>query len=429
MHIKKNRPKDTQVSLEIDLDRTTLEKLKEQVLKRFSKDLRIPGFRPGKAPLPMVERNVNPQSLQSEFLDSALNYGYQTALKQEDLHPVSEPEVEVKKFVPFDAVSFTVSFEAVGDIALADYKKIRLARKPVSVAAADIDAVIDSLRVRASDKKDVQRAAKKTDQVWIDFKGTDSKMKEPVKGADGTNYPLALGSDTFIPGFETNLIGLKAGDDKTFDLTFPKDYGVSALQNRRVTFTVTVIKVQEVVKPKVDDNFAAKVGPFKTVAELKSDIKKELQAQTELQAEQAYVDELLLKITEQSKVAIPQVLVDEQIDRLINDKKQNLVYRGQTWKEFLDSEDVSEEQYREKLRPDAELRVKAGIMLAEIAEQEHISVNTSELEERLQSLRSQYGKDPQMLAEFDKPETRRSIASRLATEKTIAAIKAYAVAK
>src|SRR5690606_2381802 len=142
-----------------------------------------------------------------------------------------------------------------------------------------VEEVLDRLAVRDADKAEVQRAAKDGDEVWIDFKGVDAKTKEPVAGADGKDYPLALGSNTFIPGFEPELIGLKAGDEKTFPITFPKDYGVKALQSKKVEFTVTVKKVTEIQKPKLDDTFAAKVGPFKSIDDLKTDIKKQLTAE------------------------------------------------------------------------------------------------------------------------------------------------------
>jgi len=236
---------------------------------------------------------------------------------------------------------------------------------------------------------------------------------------------LLLGSNTFIPGFEANLLGMKAGEEKTFVLTFPKDYGVKALQNRKVEFAVKVEKVQEVVEPKLDDAFAATVGPFKTVADLKVDIKKELSARKEDEAEQKFADELITKIAEKSKVAIPEVLITEQIDRLEQEQRQNLMYRGQTWQEFLDAEGLTDETFRKQLRPGAELRVKAGLVLSEISELEKIDVTPEELEIQVQTLKARYP-DPQMQAELAKPEARRTIASRILTDKTVAKLKEYA---
>lgn len=428
MQVTKKNLNDTTVQLQLAADATLLQKVKQETLQSFANSLKLPGFREGKAPLALVEKQVDQSRLQTEFLEHAINHLYADALDQEKLRPVTQPQIKITKFVPFDALEVEAEVEVVGEVTLPDYKKMKLAPEKVTVTAKDVDEVLSNLRTREAEKKDVERAAKDGDYATIDFKGMDEKTKEPVKGADGTDYPLLLGSNTFIPGFETNLVGLKPGEEKTFTLTFPKDYGVAALQNRKVSFTVTVKKVQEVVQPKLDDEFAAKVGPFKTVDELKADVKKQLQAEKEYQADQKYADDLLTKITEKSKVAIPKVLVDEQIERLERDMRQNLLYRGQTWQEYLDAEGIDEDGFREKQQPVAEMRVKAGLVLSEVAEREKIDVTPEELEIQIQVLKQRYP-DQAMQAELDKVENRREIASRIMTEKTIQRLKEHAAAK
>lgn len=425
MQVTKKNLSETKVKLTLVADAGLLEEEKQKVLREFARSVKIAGFREGKAPLNMVEKSVDPNRLNSEFLEHAVNRLYLNALDHESLRPVAPPQVNITKFVPFDTLEVEAEVEVVGEVKLPDYKQIKLAKEKIAVDAKEVDEVIANLRTREAEKKDVTRAAKEKDEVWIDFKGVDAKTKEEIKGADGKDYPLLLGSNTFIPGFETNLVGLKPGEEKTFVLTFPKDYGVKALQNRKVEFTVKANKVQEVVEPKVDDAFAAKVGPFKTVAELKADIKKELTARKEGEAEQKYADDLITKITEKSKVAIPEVLIGEQIDRLEQEQRQNLMYRGQTWQEFLESEGLDEKSFRDKLRPSAELRVKAGLVLSQISEEEKIDVTPEELEVQMQILKARY-QDPQMQAELAKPETRRTIASRILTDKTVAKLKEYA---
>jgi trigger factor len=177
--------------------------------------------------------------------------------------------------------------------------------------------------------------------------------------------------------------------------------------------------VQELKEPKIDDDFAKHAGPFKTLAELKADIKKQLTAERERENRRNYENELIQKIVEGSKLEIPLTLVDDQLQRLEDEEKRNLVYRGQTWQEHLAEEGVTEEQHRDRHRPDAELRVKAGLVLSEIAEREQLSVQPEELEIRIQMLKGQY-KDPSMQAELDKTENQQEIASQLLTEKTIA---------
>ncbi len=425
MQVSTKNLSDTKVQLTLAADADVLHEIKQETLKTFARSMKVAGFREGKAPLNLVEKYADPARLQSEFLERAINRLYLDAIEDQNLRPVDQPQIKITKFVPFDTLELTAEVEAVGDIKLPDYKKIKLTPEKVTVAAKDVDEVITNLRTREAEKKDVTRAATKGDQATIDFTGVDTKTKEPIQGADGKDYPLLLGSNTFIPGFEDNLLGVKTGEEKTFTITFPKDYGVKALQNRKVDFTVTVHKVQELVEPKLDDEFAAKVGPFKTVAELKDDIKKQLQAEKEYQASQKYADNLITKITEKATVAIPQVLIDEQIDRIERDQRQNLMYRGQTWQEFLDSEGLTDETFREKQTDAAALRVKAGLVLSAIAEAEKITVTPEELEGQLTSLRAQYP-DKQMQAELAKPEARRDVASRLMTEKTLAKLKEYA---
>lgn len=428
MQITRENVNPTTIKLSIVADEDLLAKTKAGSLSRLGRNLKVQGFRPGKAPQHLIEKNLDPALLQSDFLEQAVNDAYVEAIRQEELRPVVQPQINITKFVPFTTLEFTAEVEVVGEIKLPDYKKVKLAKKPVKVTAEDVNKVIENLQTRVAEKADVDRAAKKGDEVLIDFAGTDAKTKEPIQGADGKDYPLQLGSDTFIPGFEDNLIGVKPGKEKTFDLTFPADYGVATLQNRKVTFAVTIKKVQEMKLPKVDDAFAASVGPFKTVADLKADIKKQLESEQTYQNQREFDNELIEKIAEKAKVAIPKLLIDEEIDRLEDEEKRNLAYRGQTWQEHLDEEGVNEEEHREKKREAAELRVKAGLVLSEIANEEKIDVTPEELEIRIQLLKGQYS-DAAMQAELDKPEARRQILSGMLSEKTMAKLNDYATAK
>jgi trigger factor len=186
--------------------------------------------------------------------------------------------------------------------------------------------------------------------------------------------------------------------------------------------------VQESTKPKLDDEFAAKVGPFKSLADLKTDIKKQVTLERQQQADQEYQSDLVRKIAEKSSVEIPTILVDEQIDRIEQAERQNLTYRGQTWQEHLDEEGVTEAEHREQKRPEAESRVKASIVLAEIADTEGLDVTPEEIDTRLIQYKAQYN-DAQMLAELEKPENRQDIASRILTEKTVNLLMGFASAK
>lgn len=423
MHITRTDKKPTSITLKISATAEDLAPIKQQVLQRLTDKVRIPGFRSGKAPLNLVEKNVDQKMLLDEFMDYALNQLYAQAVDQEKLRTVSSPKVEVKKFVPFTLVEFEVEVEVIGQIILPSYKDIKVAKKPVSVGAKDVDEVIETLQTRSAERKEISTKAKNSDEVVIDFFGKDDKGA-PIAGGSGKDYPLILGSKAFIPGFEEYLIGTQAGDKKEFTITFPKDYGVAALQSKKVVFAVEVKKVNQLEKPKIDEAFAAKVGPFKTVAELKADIKKQLVAERQMQADRELENEVLKKLGEKVKVEIPEKMVEEQIDRIEGEEKRNLTYRNQTWQEHLDAEGVSEKQHHDNKRPEALERIRIGLALSEISEKENIKVSPEELEIRIQLLRGQY-KDEAMQGELDKPENRRDILARMYTEKTIAKLVEY----
>jgi trigger factor len=424
MQVKKTQKTPTSVVLSFTANAAELEPIKKAVVQRLAQGVKLAGFRPGKAPAAVIEKNLDQNQLQSEVIEDAINHAYSEAIRQNNLRPVAQPEVNVKKFVPFTQLEAEISVTVVGEIVLPDYKKIKLAQPKVTLKVEDINEVLKSLQERAADKEPVGRAAKDGDEVIIDFKGTDAKG-EPINGADGKDYPLILGSNNFIPGFEDNLLGLKAGDEKTFVLKFPKDYGVSALANKEVTFAVTIHKVQTLVQPKLDDDFAKKVGPFKTLKDLRDDIKKQLTTERQQASDRDYQNQLLEKITEKSQVAVPEVLVDEQLESAEREERQNLMYRGQTWEEHLKEEGVTEEEHRKRNRPNAEMRVKAGLVLSQISDQEKIAVTPEELDQRILLLKSQY-QDPAMQTELDKPENRQDVAMRILSEKTIDKLVGYA---
>jgi trigger factor len=427
MQVKRTNKSDNEVVLLITGDAVDLDPLREHILKdHFAKDIKVQGFRQGKAPLHLVEKNVDQSLFQQKFLDEALNNLYREALNKEDLRATDQPEVSVKKFVPFTLVEFEATVPILGKVILPDYKKIKLPKdKPKAVPTTDVDEVINRLATQLAEKVDVNRAAKDGDQVFIDYKGVDSKGKA-VNGADGKNYPITLGSNSFIPGFETNLIGLKAGDDKTFTLKFPKDYTVKALASRDVTFSVSLIKVQEIKLPEINDEFAKKVGPFKSVTELKTDIKKQLTQEKQNEVDREYESKLMKEISSKSKVSIPANLIDNEIENRLKELKLNLSYRGQTFQEYLDIEGKTEEEYTEQvMRPEAEERLKASIVLSEISEIEKVPLTNEEVEQRLALLKAQY-QDPQSQADLENPEAKRDVASRMLAEKTIAKLTTYA---
>ena len=365
MHISLKHPSPTKVEIVLTSTAEELNGIKQLVLNQLGKSVRVPGFREGHAPANIIEKNIDQSKLQSTFINEAINRLLTDAIVKEKLRVVKRPEVSITKFVPYSELEFKVEAEVVGNVTLPDYKKIKLVKPSPAVHVKEINQVLDSLALREAERKEVQRAAKLDDEVIIDFTGEDDKTAQKINGADGTDYPLRLGSDTFIPGFEKNLLGLKADEAKVFSLVFPKDYSLAALRNRKVKFSVTVKKVNEIVKPAIDDKFAAKVSPFKTLKELRADIKKSLEIEQQNQIDRQYQNDLVQKIAADATVDIPEALVEEEQNEIEKEEKQNLAYRGQTWQEHLEAEGVTEEEHRKRNRDNAYSRVKNALVLGE----------------------------------------------------------------
>ena len=426
MQITKKSISPTKVELVLVADQEQLESAKATVLKRLGKDVSLAGFRKGHAPAAMVEKAVDQNLLNQQVIDAVVNELFLAAVTQERLKAVGQPALELTKFVPFTALEAKATIEVVGDIKLADYKKFKFKLEKQQATKEDVQAVVEDLLARDAERKEVERVAKNGDEVVISFAGKDAKTGDPIEGGKGDKYPLVLGSNTFIPGFEPELVGLKKGDDKSFTVTFPKDYGVKDLQNKKVTFDVDVLEVREVTKPEADDAWAGKLGPFKSLEELKADIERQIQSEKDAQAMRVLENQILGALADKSKLEVPETLVADEMHRMEQDERQNLMYRGVTWPDHIKASGKSEEDYRkDTYRDEAVRRVKTGLTLGEVAEAEGVTVSEAELNARMELLKAQYN-DPQMQEELAKPEARRDISSRVLTEKTIAKLVDYA---
>ncbi|MBX4201276.1 trigger factor [Candidatus Saccharibacteria bacterium] len=424
MRVTREDISPTKIVIKVSADATDLEPIHQHVLRHF-KNVKVPGFRAGKAPGQLVEKNISQQALLDEFMEHALNELYRRAIDQEQVRPISTPDVQLKKFVPYNQMEFEAETEILGQVKLPNYKAIKVANKSPEVTAKEVDDVVKSLQIRLAERKEVDRPAKNGDELMIDFTGFD-KAGKPVDGAAGKDYPLVLGSKNFIPGFEEELVDVSASQGKEFEITFPKDYGAEPLRNKKVDFKVNVKSVSELAEPKADDEMAKKAGPFTTLKELKTDIKKQLMVEKLNQSRIDQQNELMRKIAAKTEIEIPESLVQEENVRLEEQEKQNLSYRGQTWQEHLNAEGINEDEHRERHYPEALERVKIGLILSEISNKEGITITPEELQIRLQILKGQY-QDPQMQAELDKQENQRDIEARLMTEKTLDKLISYAI--
>lgn len=410
---------DTKVELTISLGKEELKAAEQVALTKLAKSIKVPGFRKGNVPASVAAKHVDPEALGQQTLEDALSKAVAEAYMNEDIQALDRPAVEIKKFVPGSELEFTAEADILPKITLGDYKKLKAEKTKVTVAAKDVNEIIDRMRTGLAEKKDVERAAKNDDEVIIDFVG--KKAGVAFDGGTGTDYSLVLGSNSFIPGFEEGIIGKKPGETFDLELAFPKDYHVADLKGAKVTFTTTLKAVKEVVLPEVDDEFAKKAGPFMTVAELKDDIKRELTAQKEREAGEKLKDDLVKQLVEVSKVPVPEILLADQASSIERDMTQNLMYQGVTLDQYLENKGFeSKEKWLEtEVRDAAEKRVQAGLVLAELSKVEKIEATTKELDDHVELYKKQYANNPQMVAQFDQPEARRDIANRLLTEKTV----------
>lgn len=410
---------DTNVCLTITLGADELNAAEQVALTKMSRDLKVPGFRKGKVPISVAAKHVNPMALQEQVLDSALSKAVAEAFMNEKLQALERPSVEVKKFVPNQEVEFTAEATVVPPVKLGDYKKLKAKPQAVKVEAKDVDEIIERMQQNFVDKTEVERAAREGDEVIIDFVG--KKDGVAFDGGSAKDFALKLGGGQFIPGFEEGVVGHKVGETFDLDLEFPKDYHAENLAGAKVVFSVTLHKVNELKLPELNDEFAAKCGPFTDIKELKADIKREITAQKEREAKEKLKDELVAELADSSKVALPELLIDDQLRSIEQDLMQNLSYRGLTTDSYLKAQGFKDKAdwQKKEARPAAEKRVKAGLVLAELSKELGVEVSREELDAQISTFKQQYGKDAKLAARFDDPNVHRDIANRMITDKTI----------
>ena len=411
---------DTKVRLTITVESSELEAAEQVALTKLARDIKVSGFRKGKVPASIAAKHVDPAMLQEQTLENALSKAVAEAFISEKLQALERPAVEVKKFVPRQELEFTAEVEVVPPVKLGDYKKLKAKKASVKVEAKEIDDIIERIRGNYVEKVEVKRAAKNGDEVLIDFVG--KKDDVAFDGGSAKNYALKLGDGQFIPGFEDGVVGHKAGDSFDLDLAFPDDYHAKDLAGAKVVFSVTLNTVNELKLPELNDEFAAKCGPFTEMKELRADIEREITAQKEREAEERLKDELVGQLADNSKVSLPEILVEDQIRSIEQDLTQNLMYRGITMDGYLNTQGFKDKDdwMKKEARPAAEKRVKAGLVLAELSKELKIDVSHDELDSQISALKQQYGKDAKIATQFDDPNVHRDIANRLITDKTIA---------
>lgn len=409
---------DTKVELSIQVGRDGLENARLAALKQLAKDAKVPGFRNGKAPANVVEKHVDPNKLAEVSLENAVARAVAEGFNAEKIRPLMRPEITVTKYVPGDTLEFRATADILPAIKLGDYKKLKAKTEKVEILDKEITDVLGNIQNSFSEKKAVKRAAKNGDEVLIDFTG---KLNgEAFKGGSDKDFPLKLGSKSFIPGFEEGVAGHEPGDKFNLDLEFPADYHAANLKGQKVVFEVLLKQVNELSLPKVDDELAKKCGPFKNVVELKEDVKKNLLAQKTHEAREKLKDALVMELVEKSKVPVPDVLQNDQVEMIKQDMARNLAYRGMSLEDYLGQIKKTEQEWLETdVKLAADKRVKAGLVLAELSKELKIDVLEDEVKAKQAELVTAYSKNPEAMKQLGTDEARIDIRNRLLTDKTI----------
>ncbi len=418
MKTKLKNISDVKVELTISLGAEELKAAEQVALTKLAKEVKIEGFRKGKAPLEMVAAQVDPILLNQETLENALSKSVAEAFLKEKVQAINRPEVDVKKFIPGTELEFTATTEIMPKVELGDYKKLGVKKEAAKVSKKEVKETIDRILKNFAEKKKVEREAKNGDEVIIDFLG--KKDGVAFDGGKAEKFPLELGSKSFIPGFEEGLIGKKAGDELSLDLEFPKDYHAKDLAGAKVVFEVKIHEVRENVEPEINKEFLSKLGDFKTKEEFEKQIEEDLKTQKQAEADEKFKDELVKKLAEVSKVPVPEILLEDQKRSIEMDMQQNLMYSGLSLEDYLDRMGKTREEWLEKdVKEAAEMRVKSGLALAELSKVEKVKSDTRELDNRIAQLKEQYGNSKEVQKQLSSDDVRRNLANQILTEKTI----------
>ena len=417
MKTKFKKISDSRVEITVTLDKDDLNQAKKKATEKLAKEIKVEGFRKGKVPVEVAKKFIPENDLNAETIDFAVRSTVIEAFSKEEKSPLVLPSVSVTKFVPDEMAEYTATADIVPEVKLGNYKKLGVKKKEVQVTDKDINAVLDNIASSFAEKKTVKRAAKLDDEVIIDFVGT--KDGEAFKGGSAKDFHLALGSKTFIPGFEDDIVGHEPGDKFNLDLTFPKDYGVSDLAGAKTTFEILLKQVNEVKKPVVDDDIAKKCGPFKTLDELKADIKKNLKAQNEHQSEEKFKDDLVAALVKKSTIPAPEILIDDQMRMIRDDITRNAASYGQSFEDYLESNHQTLEDWEKEARKVAESRVKASLALQTVAVEQKITVSDDLVSAKIAELKDVYKKSPEAIKSLKDPNVKIDIKNRMIIEATL----------
>ncbi len=411
----------SRVALTIEASAEEFEAAVNKAYLKMRGKINVPGFRVGKAPRKIIEKMYGEEVFYEEAVNIILPDAYEDAVKEQKLDVVGYPEVELESCTK-DGVVFKCTVAVYPEVKLGQYKGLEAPKAEVKVAAADVNARLKEMADRNSRLVSVERAVKKGDTADIDFEGFDNGVA--FDGGKGENFDLEIGSGSFVPGFEEQLIGMKAGEEKDIDITFPENYAPE-LAGKPVVFHVKVneVKVKEV--PAIDDEFAKDVSEFDTLKELKADIKKKMTAERTEAAQRAFEDVLMAKVAEGVEAEIPHEMVELQAERMMEQFKQQLAAQGIPFDQYLQMTGTTEADFRKQADGPAAEQVKMDLAVEAIIKAEGLEATDEDVENELKNMAEKYGMDLETVKKYLRPE---DVKEQVIREKAVKVVADSAVA-
>lgn len=417
MSVKVENLENNMAKLTVEVDNAEFLKAIDTAYNKNKGRFNLQGFRKGKAPKAMIEKMYGPQVFFEDALNEILDKTYPAAAKESGLEIVSRPEIGVEQIGTDKNLIYTATVAVKPEVTLGEYKGVTVEKADTTVSAKEVNEKLKQELEKNARVIDVDRAIKKNDIATIDFVGTvDGKEFEGGKGED---YPLTIGSGTFIPGFEDQLIGHKAGETVDVNVTFPEEYGAKDLAGKAALFKTTIKFVKEKQVPAADDEFASEVSEFDTLDEYKKDLKKSLKELKEKSATTANENNVIAKVVENATVEIPQPMIDAQLDNMVYDYQMRLQQQGIPMDQYLKITGQTVEQVREQMKPSAERNIKTSLVIEAVMKAENITVSDERVDEEFKKIAEQYKMEVADLMKNVTDSQKESMKKDLAFQETV----------
>ncbi|MDF2987663.1 MAG: trigger factor [Eubacterium sp.] len=419
--MKVNKIEDVEknvVQLEIEVDAAKFEEGMQQSYKKNASKFNIPGFRKGKAPRNIVERYYGEQALYDDAINIVCSEAYDQAVEEKKLQPVDRPEIDIIQIGSKQNLIFSAKITVKPEVELGSYMGVEVTKADATVTEDDVEKEFNKVVEKNSRLVTVtDRPVQSGDSAVIDFEGFIDSV--PFEGGKGTDYSLVIGSGTFIPGFEDQLIGKNIGEEVDVNVSFPEEYGKEELNGKPALFKVTVkeIKVKEL--PAVDDEFAKDISEFDTLEEYKKDLRNKLEETAKHKAEHENEESIIQKIAENATLEIPKVMVEKQIDAMARDFDMRLRYQGLDLQRYLEMMGMDFEAFRAQFAGRAENEVKIQLVVEKISQVENVEVSDDELDEEIKKMAEAYKQSAEDLKKSLRPEDEEYVKKDIAFRKTI----------